>query len=152
MKKKTIFTVALMVLAFFALSGIAVFAQDCESLKDVLAGLKVDKPWGIVKVDGAYELWQVKAATFIDVRTPEEYEQGHIPGAINIPLETLPDKVARLPKDMDTLIVVHCKSGWRGSLGMVTMRQLGYVNSKGFNGSWLAWKDANHPVKEGSNP
>jgi rhodanese-related sulfurtransferase len=152
MKKKLIFTVASMVLVFFTLSGMAVFAQDRESQNNVLAGLKADKPWGKIVVDGAHELWQVKAATFIDVRTPSEYEQGHIPGAINIPLETLPDNVVKLPKDMDTLIVVYCKSGWRASIGMVTMRQLGYVNSKGFDGSWLAWIDASHPVKKGSKP
>jgi rhodanese-related sulfurtransferase len=152
MRKKTIFTVTLIAFAFLALTGMQVFAQDCESLSDVLAGLKADKPWGIVNVDGAHELWQVKAAIFIDVRTPDEYKEGHIPGAINIPLEQLPDKIAMLPEDKDTLIVSYCKSGWRASLGMMTMRQLGYANVKGFSGSWIAWKDAGHPIRTGTNP
>ena len=127
-------------------------AQDSNALTDVLTGIKADTPWGIVTVDGAYEFWVIEAATFIDARTPGEYDAGHIPGAINVPLEEIPDSLDKLPADRDMLIVVYCKSGWRASMGMFTMRLLGYANTKGFNGSWLAWLDAEHPVNTGSNP
>ena len=130
----------------------AVEAQELKPLLDVINGLKADKPWGKIVVKGAFELWEVKAATFIDVRTPAEYEEGHIPGAVNLPLDEIPTSVAKLPSDRDALIVVHCQSGWRASIGMVSMRLLGYTNAKGFDGSWLAWTAAKHPVKTGSNP
>ena len=148
MKKRMVLILA--VLAMFVATGAHVTAL--EPLSDVLQGIKADSPWGIIQVDGARELFDLEAAAFIDVRTPDEYTAGHIPGAVNIPLETIPDNLDKLPGDKDTLIISYCKSGWRANIGMVTLRLLGYTNTKGFNGSWLAWTGANHPVKEGSQP
>ena len=82
----------------------------------------------------------------------KEYEEGHIPGAVLVPLYQLVTSQSKLPADRNSLIVVYCKSGWRASIGMVSMRMLGYTNAKGFDGSWLAWAAAKHPVKAGSNP
>ena len=130
----------------------AVDAQELKLLSGVIDGLKADNPWGKIVVKGAFELWEVKAATFLDVRTPTEFEEGHIPGATNVPLDQLLASQDKLPADHDALIVVYCKSGWRASIGMVSMRMLGYTNAKGFDGSWLAWTAAKHPVKAGSNP
>ena len=130
----------------------ALDAQELKLLPGVIDGLKADKPWGKIEVKGAFDLWEVKAATFLDVRTPPEFEEGHIPGASNVPLDQLLDSQDKLPADRDALIVVYCKSGWRASIGMVAMRMLGYTNAKGFDGSWLAWTAAKHPVKAGSNP
>ena len=121
-------------------------------LKGALDQLKADKPWGKTVVDDAYALWEAGAAVFLDVRTQDEYEAGHIPGAILVTLETLPENLDKLPADMETLIVVYCKSGWRASIGMVMLRLLGYVNAKGFDGSWLAWTEAGHPTTEGAAP
>jgi rhodanese-related sulfurtransferase len=137
-------------LVLVMVASVTVMAHN--PIEDVLSGLKADKPWGMVQVKDAHELWQVKAATFIDVRTPEEYEEGHIPGAINVPVELIPDNLHKLPQDKDALIVVYCKSGWRASIGMVSVRSLGYSNAKGFNGSWLAWTEAGHDVKPGMTP
>ena len=49
----------------------ALDAQELKLLPGVIDGLKADKPWGKIVVKGAFELWEVKAATFIDVRTPK---------------------------------------------------------------------------------
>lgn len=149
MEKKR-FILVMGVLAMLLASAVSTTAL--EPISDVLQELKADKPWGKVLVDGAKELFDLEAATFIDVRTPDEYAAGHIPGAVNVPLETIPDNLGKLPMDKDTLIVAYCKSGWRASLGMTTLRLLGYSNTKGFDGSWLAWTAAKHPVKEGSQP
>ncbi|MFO0969919.1 MAG: rhodanese-like domain-containing protein [Gemmataceae bacterium] len=61
----------------------------------------------------------------VDVRTPEEYRNGHVPGAINIPLETLRARLHELPKDRD--IVVYCQVGQRGYLATRILRQAGYA-------------------------
>ncbi|MFC2079615.1 rhodanese-like domain-containing protein [Candidatus Bipolaricaulota bacterium] len=139
-------------LAIGLVAGLASATPYETLVKGVLDGLKADSPWGKVVVDGAFDLWEAQAAVFLDVRTSDEYEAGHIPGAILVTLETLPENLDLLPEDKDTLIVVYCKSGWRASIGMVTLRLFGYVNAKGFDGSWLAWTEAGHPITEGATP
>ncbi len=54
-----------------------------------------------------------KGATLIDVRSPQEYAQEHLPGAVNIPLETLPEKLSDLPEGP---VLLHCKSGMRSNV------------------------------------
>ncbi|MGB2983640.1 MAG: rhodanese-like domain-containing protein [Candidatus Bipolaricaulia bacterium] len=137
--------------------GLAVGVTSAQTpyqslLMSVLDGLKADTPWGFVDVTGAFDLWGAEAAFFVDVRSSEDYEAGHIPGATLLTLETLPENLDKLPEDMDTLIVTYCKSGWRASLGVMTLRLLGYVNAKGFDGGWVAWTEAGHPTTEGSTP
>ena len=137
--------------------GLAVCVASAQTpyqslLKDVLDQLKADEPWGKTELEDAFALWEAGAAVFLDVRTPEDYEAGHIPGAIQVTLETLPENLDKLPQDMETLIIAYCKGGWRAAIGMVMLRLLGYVNVKGFNGSWLAWTEAGHPTTEGTAP
>ena len=137
--------------------GLAVSVASAQTpyqslLMGVLEGLKADTPWGITEVADAFALWEAGAAVFLDVRSSDDYEAGHIPGAILVTLETIPGNLDKLPEDKDTLIVAYCKSGWRANLGMMTLRLLGYTNAKGFDGSWLAWTDAGHPTTEGSTP
>ncbi|MFC2106616.1 rhodanese-like domain-containing protein [Candidatus Bipolaricaulota bacterium] len=141
------------VLAISLMVSIASAQTPYESmLTEVLEQLKADTPWGIVDVVGAFDLWIAEAAFFLDVRSSEDYEAGHIPGATLVPLETLPGNLDKLPQDKDALILVYCKTGWTASLGMMTLRLFGYVNVKGFSGSWLAWTEADHPITEGTAP
>ena len=141
------------VLAIAVAFGVA-FAQTPYQglLAGVLADIKSDSPWGIISTEATYDTWQAEAAFFLDVRTPEEYEAGHIPGAVNVPLETIPNNIDKLPESQNALVIVYCKSGWRANLGMMTMRLLGYENAKGYNDSWLGWTEAEYPVKEGMEP
>ena len=60
----------------------------------------------------------------IDARTPEEYESGHFPGSISIPLEQMKARMAEIPKDK--FIVVHCKTGGRGEIGYRMLKEQGY--------------------------
>ena len=137
--------------------GLAVSVVSAQTpyqslLMGVLEGLKADTPWGIVDVTGAHDLWLVGAALFVDVRSSEDYEAEHIPGAILVTLETLPENLDKLPADKGTLIVTYCKTGWRADLGMMTLRLLGYANVKGFDGSIVAWIEAGYPTTKGSTP
>ncbi|MBQ4650506.1 MAG: rhodanese-like domain-containing protein [Firmicutes bacterium] len=64
----------------------------------------------------------------LDVRTQEEFDQGHIPGAICIPNETISDEPpAQLP-DKDQLILVYCRSGNRSKQASDKLVSLGYTN------------------------
>ena len=70
----------------------------------------------------------------LDVRTQEEYEASHIPGAICIPNETIgTDDIPELP-DKDQLILVYCRSGRRSKLAAQSLADLGYSNIREFGG------------------
>jgi rhodanese-related sulfurtransferase len=60
----------------------------------------------------------------IDARTPAEYESGHFPGSVNIPLEEMKARMSEIPKDK--FIVVHCKTGGRGEIGYRMLKESGY--------------------------
>ena len=70
----------------------------------------------------------------LDVRTPEEFAEKHIPGAINIPNETIgTDEIPELP-DKDQLILVYCRSGNRSKQASEKLVALGYTNIVEFGG------------------
>jgi len=64
----------------------------------------------------------------IDVRTPSEFASGHIPGAINVPLDVLADKIAQIAPDLQQPIVVYCRSGARSAAAAQLLTDLGYEN------------------------
>lgn len=63
----------------------------------------------------------------LDVRTPEEYNEGHIPDAINIPVETITEQPAELD-DTEQLIFVYCRSGNRSKQASEKLVELGFSN------------------------
>ena len=70
----------------------------------------------------------------LDVRTQEEYDQGHIPGAILIPDTKIKTKAEEVLTDKDQLILVYCRSGRRSKLAAEALVELGYTNIKEFGG------------------
>ena len=70
----------------------------------------------------------------LDVRTQEEYDQGHIPGAIVISHEEIAEKAAEVLTDKDQLILVYCRSGRRSKIAAEALVELGYTNIKEFGG------------------
>ena len=75
----------------------------------------------------------------LDVRTPEEFAEKHIPNAINVPNETIgTDEISQLP-DKDQLIMVYCRSGRRSKEAAEKLVKLGYTNIVEFGGI-IDWK------------
>ena len=70
----------------------------------------------------------------LDVRTQEEYNQGHIPGAIVISHEEIAEKAEDVLTDKDQLILVYCRSGRRSKIAAEALVELGYTNIKEFGG------------------
>ena len=70
----------------------------------------------------------------LDVRTQEEYDQGHIPGAIVISREEIAKKAGEVLTDKEQLILVYCRSGRRSKLAAEALVELGYTNIKEFGG------------------
>ena len=70
----------------------------------------------------------------LDARTQEEYDQGHIPGAIVISHEEIAEKAEEVLTDKDQLILVYCRSGRRSKIAAEALEELGYTNIKEFGG------------------
>ena len=70
----------------------------------------------------------------LDVRTQEEYDQGHIPGAIVIPDTEIEARAEEVLPDKDQLILVYCRSGRRSKNAAQILVELGYTNIKEFGG------------------
>lgn len=70
----------------------------------------------------------------LDVRTQEEYDEGHIPGAILIPNTEIETRAEAALPDKDQLILVYCRSGRRSKLAAEALAELGYTNIKEFGG------------------
>jgi rhodanese-related sulfurtransferase len=88
-------------------------------------------------------------ALVVDVREPDEYTAGHVPGAVNIPLGVLPVRTGELPKNGRVFVV--CASGGRSAQGAQLLSSAGLdaVNVLGGTG---AWTRAGHPVITGTRP
>lgn len=80
----------------------------------------------------------------VDVREPSEYQSGHIPNAINIPLRTLAQHQDNL--DRDYPVVLYCSTGYRSAMGVMTLHLLGYDKAQGFPPSFAGWKAAGEAI------
>ena len=83
-------------------------------------------------------------AMLLDVRTPEEYAEGHLPGALNVSLRELTTGLDMIPTD--TAVIIYCKSGHRATLALPVLQALGFDNTKVFPGSYNAWVEAGEAV------
>lgn len=70
----------------------------------------------------------------LDVRTPEEYAEGHIPNAVNLDHEDISSKAEAMLPDKDALLLVYCRSGRRSKIAAEALVELGYSNIKEFGG------------------
>ena len=81
-------------------------------------------------------------ALLLDVRTPEEFSKGHVPGAINIPYDEVADRLDELEGDKQRAIVVYCESGKRAGRAESTLAAQGYTNLHHLEGDMKAWRAA----------
>ncbi len=81
-----------------------------------------------------------QTVTLIDVRTPEEFVLGHIEGAINIPVDSLRNRINEVPKTHP--IVVYCAIGLRGYLAARTLMQRGFEDVRNLSGGYKTWEAA----------
>jgi len=82
---------------------------------------------------GVKEFQRTSGAVLLDVRTPEEYRNGHIPGSKNIPLQTI-DRVGSVAENKDTALYVYCQSGARSRQAARALKQMGYTNVNNIGG------------------
>ena len=82
---------------------------------------------------GLAQFEAVPGAVLLDVRTPEEYAQGHIPGSRNLPLDAL-DGVAQVVPERETPLFVYCLSGARSRQAAAVLGHMGYTHITNIGG------------------
>ena len=113
------------------------------------AGEQTAEGYENVEVAHVHEHWQQgeKAEIpflILDVRTVEEYQDGHIAGATLIPVQELAERIGEVPKDRQ--VYVHCHSGRRSARAAKLLAESGYSRIENMLGGIVAWKDAGYPV------
>jgi len=68
-------------------------------------------------------------ALVIDVRSSGEFNSGHLPNAINLPLDEIESALPRRVKDKDQVLLLHCQSGMRSGMAKKKLKSLGYANT-----------------------
>jgi rhodanese-related sulfurtransferase len=84
----------------------------------------------------------------LDVRTPEEYAAGHVPGAINIPYTHLPSRISEVADAADKDIVVYCTVGVRAEKGAERLRENGFTKLLHLDGDMKAWEAQKRPLEK----
>lgn len=106
----------------------------------------------IAKIDQATLLKRIESKDasllVLDVRTPEEFAAGHIPGAINIPHTHLPARIAELPAAAEKDIVVYCASGVRSEKAIASFRDNGYTRLVHLDGDMQRWQESRRPIEK----
>jgi len=87
------------------------------------------------------------APTILDVRTPEEFAAGHVPGAINIPYTELEKRYSELELEGSDELVVYCQTGRRAAIAEAALGELGFTNVRDLEGHIAAWKEAERPLE-----
>ena len=87
------------------------------------------------------ELDQKKGIMLLDVRSDREYSEGHIPGAVHVPLPEIGDRVKKLKKDKE--LVVYCRNGNQSIWAIKRLMGMGYKNLYNLKGGYGAWKRLN---------
>src|SRR6478672_11683821 len=115
------------------------------SFRDLLAQTKAR----ITEVDPAEadERRNVAGSVVLDVREPDEYDQGAIPGAVHIPRGHLESQVEGRIIDHDAPVIVYCAGGVRSAFAAETLGELGYTDVKSLAGGFGRWKDEGRPWK-----
>lgn len=84
-------------------------------------------------LDEVKECRSTPGAVLLDVRSPDEYMTGHIPGSVNVPVSRI-HEAEKLIRSKDTMVCVYCQSGFRAANAVTALRGKGYTNVKNIGG------------------
>lgn len=93
----------------------------------------------------AAQLDKGDAPLILDVRSEQEFQSGHVPGATNIPYQELPDNLSKLSGGKDREIVVYCESGGRADVANNFLESAGYTRVHNLEGHMRHWREGGFP-------
>ena len=85
-------------------------------------------------------------AVVVDVRDKDEWDEGHIPGAMHMSRGTIELDIEEKVSDPNAMIICHCGGGGRSALAAESLQKMGYKNVRSMAGGLKAWKAAGLPV------
>ncbi len=103
------------------------------------------EPFTRISVDEAEEMLRDGHVALIDVREPHEYEEGHLPGAKLIPVNSVFERRAELPQETDLLFV--CAVGRRSALAAEMAAAAGFGRLFNIEGGTDAWRESGKPIE-----
>ena len=126
-------SLALAFVSCFALTATACFAADEKT-----ATVSPDQVLDLVQApDGPL---------LLDVRTPEEFERGHVPGALLIPVQELPERLGQIEAFNTRGVVTCCERGRRASQAVDILREAGFEKLFLLEGSMKRWREEQRPT------
>jgi phage shock protein E len=125
---------------YFLLMASLALASGC--------GSPIESPAVPISVSEVTELIQTETDSIIlDVRSKEEFEKGHIPGAINISHTEIAARIGEIGVTKSEQIIVHCQSGGRAKLAQLVLDENGFTNIRDLEGHWAVWSASGLPVE-----
>ena len=112
------------------LSGCALSREKEDTAEDMTDKAAYHK----ISAEEAYEMMVSQEVVIVDVRTPEEYDGGHIPNAILVPNESIGDDMPEALPDKEATLLIYCRSGRRSKEASEKLLKLGYKSIYEFGG------------------
>ena len=112
------------------LSGCALSKTKADTVEDMTGKAVYQK----ISAEEAYEMMVSQEVVIVDVRTPEEYDGGHIPNAILVPNESIGDDMPEALPDKEATLLIYCRSGRRSKEASEKLLKLGYKSIYEFGG------------------
>ena len=157
MKKRILGTLAVILVVVFSLSSFAFSAEkEAPSFPPEVKALVASAKKSVKSTDMnglKAALDKAEKAVILDVREPNEYAAGHVPGAVNVPRGLLEfkvwKKIAGFPDNTDTTkkIYIHCSLGGRAALATKTLQDLGFTNVVLVDMKIVDWVKAGFPIE-----
>ncbi|MEO0563129.1 MAG: rhodanese-like domain-containing protein, partial [Chloroflexota bacterium] len=138
--------ILLITLVALLISGVVPVMSQADAVVAALEAYQADiPPYDLINAEALGTALIEQDLFLLDVREVDEYEAGHIPGAINVPIRTLTQNLDLLP-GLDADIVVLCQGGARAMLATAVLQTLGYDGAVNLQGGMGAWIGEDFPV------
>src|SRR5947209_19664895 len=116
-----------------------------KSYRDLVADAKKHVT-EISPTDAAVKAKSSNDAVIVDVREKDEFDEGHIPDAVQMGRGTIEMEIEEKFPDRNTTIICHCGGGGRSALAAESLQKMGYKNVRSMAGGFKAWKTAGLPT------
>jgi molybdopterin/thiamine biosynthesis adenylyltransferase/rhodanese-related sulfurtransferase len=100
-----------------------------------------------IDASSARDLVDAGAAIVIDVREQDEWDEGHIPGAVHIPRGYLESRIERTAPDPSRQVLLYCSAGNRSAFAAKTLEEMGYEDVVSLSGGFTDWKRNGFPIE-----
>jgi rhodanese-related sulfurtransferase len=104
------------------------------------------KEWGVAETKRRMDAGE--KFLLVDVREDNEWERGHIPGAVHMGRGVIERDIEQAVPDHAAQLVLYCGGGFRSALAADNLQKMGYTNVISMDGGWRGWNEAGYPTKK----